>query len=114
MDKLKKAWAWLNANATAVIFTIISILFAGIAWKYHRKRLADVQDRLDVAEATKKIAVLNTKRKNLSARTEEEAARIDKIDKQLLENKRVVVEALEYSEPLSDNQVLAEFARLGI
>jgi hypothetical protein len=114
MDKLKKAWAWINKHATAVMFTIVGILLAGILWKYRKNQLNDVKDELEVSKALSEIGALNARRGALNERVEEEKTHIEEIDRKLLENKRVVVEALEYSEPLNADQILIEFAKLGI
>jgi hypothetical protein len=110
---MKKAYDWLKSNIVAVLAIIIGILGAGIFWKYHRKKINELKDKVEVLEATKNIKALNAERAVLAKDATKNTQAIKEIDHKLLENKRAVVEMLEYVEPLSNSEVLAEFAKLG-
>lgn len=110
---MKKAIDWIKSHLVTVLLTVIGVLGAGILWRYHKRRVDELTDRADVLEATKNIKSLNDQRKLLEKNAEKNAKKIEEIDKQLVGNKRRVVEAHEYVEPLDDKQVLEEFARLG-
>ena len=113
-EKIKKTVDWIKSHLITILFTIIGILGAGIAWKYHRKRIDELKDRADILEAQSNIKSLNIQRTAAEKAVEKSEELTKIIDKKLLENKRHIVEALEYSEPLSDEQILNEFAKLGI
>jgi len=110
---MKKYWEWLKNNITTVLFGIIAILGAGIFWRYHKKRIGELEDNVVVKEAKIKIAKLEGAREKLSKNAVKHEKDIAGVDKQLLKNKREIVEAHEYTETLTDEQVLSAFRELG-
>ncbi len=105
----KKWWKWLLAGLGA----LFAILTAGIII-HQRRRLGRVKDELVVSEALKEVEKLRAVRAEIVDRVGEKDEAIAVIDEQLAENKRKIIEAHEGGENLSDEEVLEEFAQLGI
>ena len=110
----EKAWPWLRKWG-ALILGIIAVIFgAGWLYKTYKGRLGKVKDELAIAEATKEIGKLRATRIEVAARVGEKDEAMGVIDHKLKENKRIIIEAHEGGENLSDEEVLEEFAHLGI
>lgn len=110
---MKKVWLWIKNNVTAVLFTVVGVLGAGIFWRYRKRRIGELKDDVKVIKAQKEIAVFNAKREEITKQSNAKKEEIVKIDERLKANKREIVEAHEYAENLSDGQVEEEWKKLG-
>jgi predicted negative regulator of RcsB-dependent stress response len=108
-----KIWKWVKENVTSILISIIAILGAGIFWKYHKKKVAEVRDSSIVKNAQIEIASLEERRKELVQHKNLHQYDIINLDEKLLANKRKIVEAHDYIETLSDEDILNELTRLG-
>lgn len=108
------AWPWLKKWGGWILGGLVAILTLGLVTKAVHSRLGKVKDELAIAEATKKIGELRATRVQIEERVEEKDEALAVIDRQLAENRRRIIEAHEGGEDLTDEEVLEEFARLGI
>ncbi len=102
---LKKWGAWLLAG-------IGVLLGAGWLWRLRDEQLGRLKDKAIVNEARVEIAKLQGMRDQLTERLEDNDQAIQDIDRSLAENKRKLIEAYEYGQELSDEEVEAAFIRL--
>lgn len=102
---LKKWWAAL----------LIGLAVAGGALGLYvgRKRVGRMIDQLTADRAVDEIIMLRQVKDDFLRRGKAKEVEIDRIDAEILDNKRAIVEAHEDAEGLSDDEVEAEFARLG-
>jgi len=108
-----KYWLWIKDNLAALIVAFIAIMGAGMFWRYHRKTVASLKDDHAVQQALRRVTMLNTLRESLNKESSTYTTELKDIDKELLENKRIIVERHEYTDTLSDTEVLDELTRLG-
>ena len=109
-----KAWPWLKKWGAAILGGIVAILGAVLLFKTYKGKLGKVKDELAIAEAIKEIGKLQGVRSAIEERVGEKDEAIGIIDHKLAENRRRIVEAHEGGEDLTDEEVLEEYARLGI
>lgn len=108
-----KAWPWFKKGGMALVGLLAILL--GLRWLFRTKgRLGRVKDKLAIAEATKEIEKLQAVRDAVEERVGEKDEAIQSIDRQLVENKRRIIDAHEGGEELTDEEMLEEFDRLGI
>jgi len=107
-----KVWGWFKKWGLLILG--ILLLLVGIGWVWQRARLGKVRDRLAAEQALRKVHTLRATRAMLKGRVREEDEAIEAIHRQLDENKKKYIEAHEVGEGKSDEEMLAEFARLGI
>tara|TARA_Y100000310_G_scaffold250210_1_gene256395 strand:+ start:182 stop:529 length:348 start_codon:yes stop_codon:yes gene_type:complete len=110
----EKAWPWLKKWGGWILGALVAILTLGLVAKAYKGRLGKVKDELAIAEATKEIGKLQEVRAAIEERVGEKDEAIDIIDHKLAENRRRIIEAHEGGEDLTDDEVLEEYAHLGI
>jgi len=114
---VQKAWKWTRYHVSQVLSIVVSLLLAilGIGWLWRRKssQIGAVKDQLAVTQATSEIVKLRALRADLKARVGDKDEAIGLVDEELKRNQRLVVEAHEQGDGLSDQEVADEFARLG-
>lgn len=109
---MTKVWAWLKRWGAAVAGGLLFLLGAGWLWRRKASELGRVKDELAVERAKSAIARLEGVREEVKRQVGEKDEAIEQIDRQLLENKRAIVEAHEHGEGLSDEEVLEAFRRV--
>lgn len=92
----------------------LGAILAFVLWrKYQKDHVDTLKDALAVSKAERAVAALSAKREVVEERTGERAIGIAIIDKKLDDNKRTIVEARTKTKNLTQDQVLAEYRRLG-
>lgn len=100
---LKNSWQWLVG--------ILAVLL-GISYLRRQQKRADSYGA--VVSAREEIARLSGEREQLKERVDEKDQLIVEIDKQLIDNKRLIIETLHPADhPESDQEIEARFKELG-
>ena len=112
---MTKVWAWLKKYWYIVVGALLAIAgIGGAAAVYEQKRkVGKLKDELAVAEATKEIEKLRAVRAQIAGQVTFKDEAIEGLDRQILDNQRKIIEAHEDSADLTDEEMLAEFDRLG-
>jgi cation transport ATPase len=109
----QSAWAWLRRWSLALFAGALVLLGAGWLWRRKAVQLGRALDEAAVARARRDIARLQGLREEVAARVGEKDDAISVIDEKLAENRRVLVEAHEGGQGLTDGEVADAFRRLG-
>jgi hypothetical protein len=105
-------WTWLKKWGWALLGFVAVLLGAGWLWDRKAGELGRAKDKLAVAQAKHRIAELRMVREQLTERLGENDQAIEQLDRQLLDNKRLLVRAYEHGEDLSDAEIEEAFERL--
>lgn len=108
-----KAWTWMKKWGLAIAGGLLAVLGAGWLWRRQREKLGRVKDELAVARAKSKIDELRAVRREVESRLGETDKSIEVIDRQINEQRQVIVEAHENGANLSAEDVAEEMRRLG-
>jgi hypothetical protein len=115
---MAKVWEWLKkwggilfgGIAAALLF----VLGAGWLWRRREQMLGKVKDQLAVEKAKGEIARLQGMRDQIVDQVGATDESIVRIDEELLDNKRKLVEAHEHGEGLEGEELERAFAELGL
>lgn len=103
---LRKWWGLL-AGALALLAGLVGVILV------QRRQLANEADRARVAEGLSKVRELQARREEVAAQTGLVTAEIEQLDAQILESKRKILDLHQGGPDVPDDQLEAEFARLG-
>lgn len=113
----QKTWAWLKKWGSWLLGGIVTVLLGvlTLGWYVRRqnRQIGQLKDQVAVADAMKEITRLRALREGVAERVGEKDQAIEEVDRDLAANQRRIVEAHEGGKGLSDEEVAAEFVRLG-
>lgn len=113
MSWYEKVGAWLRrwwgllAGALAVLAGLVGVIV------YQRRQLADSADAARVSEGVAKVRELRARREEIAAQTGAVTAEIEQLDAQIAESQRKILDLHVGGPDVPDDQLEAEFARLG-
>ena len=107
----KKAIAWIKEKWVALLVALGAL--AGLVLFSQRKRIGKLKDEIAFDHAKEEIEVLRKFKVRVLESATVEAKQIDRIDAEIQENQRALIEAHENAEGLTDEEISTEFARLG-
>lgn len=111
---MTEVWGTIKKWGAAIAAGLLFLIGMGWLWRRKQRELGALKDELAVANATKEISRLTAVREETAKQVGEKDQAIEEIDAQLAANKRAIVEAHEGGEGLTDEEMLAAFARLGL
>ena len=112
----KRALAWIEAKWHYVAVAVVGLVGAAIGFKSLRERneeRLDAKARREVERARKQLAALHEARAELKGRVDARQEEIDLVEAHLATTRRVIVQAYEETQELSDEDVLGRFKALG-
>ena len=116
---MKNAWAWIKANAVAMLGGLAAVLLGALAWGAYERKVGKLKDNVKVERAMKNVAALEAKRDaHMAAEAElsEADAQLEAKDADLVVElaaaKKAVVEVVEVVEGRTDDEVVARFNAL--
>lgn len=114
---MKAAWLFLKKWGALIGGVLLALLTLGLvggfaARKFWRDRL-QAEDKARVADAEKKLEYLRGAREFIERRVDEEDETKKHLDAQIEEQREVIRETMSRGAGMSDEEVAAEFSRLG-
>lgn len=103
---LRRWWA-VVVGALAVLAGLVGVIL------YQRRQLARAEDAAKVAEGVARVRELRARREEVAAQVGGVSAEIAQLDAQILESKRRILDLHVGGPDVPDDQLEAEFARLG-
>lgn len=104
---------WIKNNTVAILGFIALVLAFFLYRKWKQDQVNSLKDAVKVLDATKEIKALDARREFVTERMGQRDRVLESIDKKLQSNKRVIVEARTGAKDLSDDEIIAEYRRLG-
>lgn len=111
---MKKAWEWLRVRAWPWLVSAALVL-VGAGWLWRRRavrRETEIHQRVELDTIRERVEMLRTQRKRLQDANLADDVAIKHIDLALEENRQELERAHNVGD-LTDDEVLAEFKRLG-
>lgn len=111
---MKKAWEWLRVRAWPwLVSAALALIGAGWLWRRRAvQRETEIRQRVELDTIRERVEMLRTQRKRLQDANLADDVAIKYIDLALEENRQELERAHNVGD-LTDDEVLAEFKRLG-
>jgi len=110
---MTKAWAWLKKWGAWLAGALLVVLTLGFIGKKLWRNKLQAEDKLKVAEAEKELEYLRGLRVEVEARVDEQDEAVADIDARIEEQRKTIREVMTTGAGMSDEEIEAEFARLG-
>lgn len=113
---LKRAFAWCKAHWEYFVGALAVLFAVGAAVKTvreHNEMQLDEKARKDVERARAQLATQRAQRAELAGRVEARQEEIELLNAHIATTQRVIVQAYEATEEMTDAQVLDRFKSLG-
>jgi hypothetical protein len=112
MNVAKKIWAWVLENPWALLVAIAGVFGAFLIYKRKDNKIANLEDAVVVQATKRKIAAVEAKAEVLKKQADEQAPKVQELDKLVAESKRRVMEIHEERklEDMSDEEVARLFS----
>jgi len=110
---MAKVWAWLKKWGALLFGVLLVLVGAGWLWQRRSNELGRVKDELAVSKAKERIAFLKGQREEVARAVGEDDDAVKIIDDELARNRREVIEAHEFGQGMTDQEVADAFDRLG-
>jgi hypothetical protein len=113
VGKAKRAWNWIRAHTGELLAGAVAVI-AFLVWRSLRgDEATSLKGALAVARAERDIAKLTERRDAAVARADAKEPEIQAIDAKLVETRRAIVEGRAGAAKLTDDEILAEYKRMG-
>lgn len=113
MSWYEKVGAWLRRWWGALAGLLLALAGLVGVILVQRRQLANEADRARVAEGLSRVRELRARREEVAAQVGAVSADVARIDEQLRESKRRILDLHEGGPDVPDDQLDEEFARLG-
>lgn len=108
-----RIWAWLKKWGALIVGVLLAVLTLGyVGRKVWRDRLV-AEDKAKIEKAEREMAALRVRREEVEKLIGPQDAAVAKLDEQIEEQREVIRETMRTGAGMSDEEVAAEFARLG-
>ena len=110
---MTKVWAWLKKWGAWILGALLAVLTLGFFVRKAWRDKLQAEDKAAVAEAEKELEYLRGLREEVESRVDEKDEAIQDLDRRIDEQREVIRDAMKTGAGMSDEEIAAEFDRLG-